>query len=254
MSENLGRFTWYELMTTDVDAGVDFYTELVGWGHMPWEGPNHYELLMRGEMPQAGVMQLPEQASAAGAPPHWMGYVFTPDLDATTAKARELGASILAEMSLPKVGRIAVMADPQGVTIAGFQPEQEPIPDHDPEPGEVSWHELSTTDYRAAFDFYQALFGWEVMEDMDMGEMGVYRIFGRKGRQLGGMWNKPDEMPACWMYYVRVADLDAAVATIEKAGGKILNGPMVVPDGSRIVQAMDPQGAAFALHEAAAQA
>lgn len=249
MSDDRGRFTWFELLTTDPDAAIDFYTGIVGWGRTSWEGAIHYDMFTQGETPIAGVMGLPEEARAGGAPPHWLGYVYTADVAATKAQAAELGGSVLAEVTVPQVGTMAVLCDPQGGVIAAFQPDNEPSLDHQPAIGEVSWTELATTDYAAAFDFYQQLFGWELMQDMDMGEAGIYRMFGRGGRMLGGIWNKPAEMPVGWLYYVRVADLDAATAAINARGGKVLNGPMEVPGGSRIVQALDPQGAAFALHE-----
>ena len=108
-------------------------------------------------------------------------------------------------------------------------------------------------DYEAAFSFYSELFGWEIMDDMDMGELGIYRLFGRNGTQMGGMFNKPPEVPvASWLYYVNVPDVDESAAAITAAGGKIVNGPMEVPDGGRIVQARDPQGGMFALHTPAA--
>jgi predicted enzyme related to lactoylglutathione lyase len=70
------------------------------------------------------------------------------------------------------------------------------------------------------------------------------------------MMNKPPEManvPPNWQIYFRVSDLDAAVERIKANGVQILNGPMEVPGGDRIVNAMDPQGAAFSLHERKAQ-
>ena len=54
-----------------------------------------------------------------------------------------------------------------------------------------------------------------------------------------------------WLHYTQVADLDAAVERAKSKGGKLLHGPMEVPGGARIAQMMDPQGAAFALHEEA---
>jgi predicted enzyme related to lactoylglutathione lyase len=76
-------------------------------------------------------------------------------------------------------------------------------------------------------------------------------MFNRPHGMIGGMMNKPQEManvPPNWQIYFRVPDVDAAVERIKTAGGKILNGPMDVPDGDRIVNAMDPQGAGFGLH------
>ena len=85
--------------------------------------------------------------------------------------------------------------------------------------------------------------------------MGMYLLWGRGGKQLGGMMTKPrdmkapdgSEVPTAWMYYVTVGDLDAALTRAKTAGARVLNGPMEVPGGQRIVQLMDPQGAVFAL-------
>ena len=51
-----------------------------------------------------------------------------------------------------------------------------------------------------------------------------------------------------WLIYFRVPDVDAAAERIKAAGGKIISGPMDVPDGDRVLSATDPQGAAFGLH------
>jgi predicted enzyme related to lactoylglutathione lyase len=118
--------------------------------------------------------------------------------------------------------------------------------------GEFCWNELMTSDYAAAFNFYSQLFGWKVIDDMDMGPMGTYRIFGLGERQMGGMMTIPKgaPMPTCWMYYAEVSDLDAAMNRAIQDGATVLNGPMDVP-GGRMAQMMDPQGGAFALHQAA---
>ena len=95
------------------------------------------------------------------------------------------------------------------------------------------------------------MFGWERLLNHDMGPMGNYLIYGRKGQQLGGMFNEDVPIPPAFLYYVEVDDLDGALARAQKMGAKVMNGPMEVPGGARIVQLIDPQGAAFALHEKA---
>jgi hypothetical protein len=80
--------------------------------------------------------------------------------------------------------------------------------------------------------------------------MGKYHIWGRQW-DLGGMMNKPKEMaqvPPYWGLYFRVADVGQGAERVKANGGQILMGPMEVPDGSWIVNCMDPQGAAFSLH------
>jgi hypothetical protein len=65
---------------------------------------------------------------------------------------------------------------------------------------------------------------------------------------MGGMMDKPGDVPAsAWGFYVNVDGIDAAVERIEGNGGQVLMGPHEVPGGLWIVQAVDPQGAAFAL-------
>jgi predicted enzyme related to lactoylglutathione lyase len=79
-------------------------------------------------------------------------------------------------------------------------------------------------------------------------ELGTYQLFALGGQQIGGMFNKPANVPATfWLYYFNVGDLDAAAQRVEAGGGEIVAGPFEVPGGSWIVQCSDPQGAMFAL-------
>jgi predicted enzyme related to lactoylglutathione lyase len=245
-----GRYVWYELMTTDPKAAIAFYTDVIGWKTQAWEGD--YTMWVGSSGPLGGTLALPEQAKKMGAPPHWLANVQVADADKTIARVRELGGRVLVEpMDLPKIGRYAVFADPQGATMAIIA-TPEPMTPHDSDKhGEFCWSELITTDQAAAFAFYEAVFGWEKMVDFDMGPMGKYWIYGRDGKQLGGIMNMPPnvQMPPAFMHYVQVDVLDAALERAQKRGAKVMNGPMEVPGGARIVQLMDPQGAAFSLHE-----
>jgi predicted enzyme related to lactoylglutathione lyase len=250
-----GRFVWYELMTTDPQAAIPFYSDVVGWTTQAFGAGSDYTMWAGSQGPLGGVMKLPEEAAKMGAPPHWMAHVQVPGVDATVAHARRLDAQVLVPPTeIPTVGRFAVIADPQGATISVFTPGENSMAQHDTaKPGEFSWNELATTDAEGGFRFYHELFGWERLLDHDMGPMGTYVIFGHHGRQLGGMFTKPKDMPApsSWLYYVQIGDLDAALERAKKGGARVLNGPMEVPGGARIVQLLDPQGAAFALHEQA---
>jgi predicted enzyme related to lactoylglutathione lyase len=247
-----GHFIWYDHLTRDVKAAIAFYTHVVGWNTQPIE--QGYTMFVGSQGPLGGTIELPEAASKTGAPPHWTGNVHVADIDATVAEVRKLGGKVFKEPSdYPKVGKIAVIGDPQGAAIHLFQPAN-PMTLHDStRPGEFTWHELVTTDHESGFVFYSKVFGWKKSRDFDMGAMGKYLIYGMDGADLGGMFTKPKDMPAPphWLYYVQVADLDAAVARAKAKDAKLLNGPMEVPGGARIAQLVDPQGAAFALHEAA---
>ena len=254
-----GRFVWSELMTTDAKAAARFYAKVVGWTTQPFPGSETsdtpYTLWMAGEHSVGGLMAMPEEMKAAGAPPSWTIYVGVRDADAVSARVLSLGGKVVVPPSdIPKVGRFAVLSDPQGACFAILQPDgPSPVgPDAAPAPLEISWRELATTDVAAATAFYKALFGWEMRKANDMGPMGIYQEFGRFGHSLGGVYKKPADMkaPPHWLLYAKVPDLQAAVAAVKAEHGQVLNGPMEVPGGDLVAQIQDPQGAAFALHQA----
>jgi predicted enzyme related to lactoylglutathione lyase len=109
--------TWTELITPDIEGAKRFYPGLFGWGteSAPMgDGPD-YTLWMMGERGIAGALPPP----ADGIPSYWGVYFAVADTDATVAKAKDLGASVLAEpMDLPEVGRMAALADPQGAAFS----------------------------------------------------------------------------------------------------------------------------------------
>jgi predicted enzyme related to lactoylglutathione lyase len=251
-----GRFVWHDLMTLDPEASAKFYAELIGWGTREWEGGDQpYTMWTNGDTTLGGLMILPEQARQAGAPPHWMAYLFTPDIEATLARAEELGSRILVPATaITAKDRFGILTDPQGAPFAVYSSKTDPpaeVPS--PVPGEFSWHELITTDYEAAFGFYRELFGWEKGEWVDMGEMGIYQMFNVGGVMTGGMFNKTADMPMppAWLHYIMVPSADAAAEKVKELGGQVVAGPMEVPGGDRIAQCIDPQGAAFAVHSKA---
>ena len=247
----LGRPLWYELMTTDMKAAEAFYRTVLGWNTAPFDGAGHpYTMFNRsGDVSVGGVMTRPHEVKA---PPFWAMYVGVPDIQEAAAKIKRLGGSAHTEViDIPKVGRMQLMMDPQGAAFYIYEPAREPRPEGAPEVGEASWHELMTTDAPAAMTFYQQVFGWQPSEAMDMGAMGKYQMFNRPHGMIGGMMNKPPEManvPPNWQIYFLVPDVHAAAERVKANGGKILNGPMEVPGGDWVVNAMDPQGAAFGLH------
>jgi predicted enzyme related to lactoylglutathione lyase len=255
-----GRFVWHELMTTDTKSAAGFFTTVVGWKVQPSEQDPSYTMFVAGGRPMAGLMALPPDAKAGGAPPSWLTYIGTPDLDATVRDAAAAGGKILkAATVIPDVGRFAVLQDPQGAVFAVFTPNG-PAPtgvNGLPAVGDFSWHELATTDWRAALAFYQRLFGWELTSAMDMGPgMGTYQMYGLKGQPMGGIFDKPSQMPGppAWLPYIKVGNSKTAAAAITKLGGRIVHGPEEVPGGDLIVQAFDLQGGMFALHSAKAAA
>jgi uncharacterized protein len=252
MDATSGNFVWHEYLAKDPKAAVAFYTDVVGWKTQPFpEGGGDYVMWVGSQGPLGGVMKLPDEATQMGTPPNWMGHVQVNDVDATAGLVKRLGGKVYLEPNdIPTVGRFAVIADPQGAVISIFKPNSSMTLHDISKAQEFCWNELLTSDSTSAWDFYSQVFGWKLVQEMDMGPMGTYRVYGIGDQQFGGMMTVPkgSPMPPMWMYYIETSDLEAAIGRATRNGAKVMNGPMDVP-GGRIAQLMDPQGAAFALHQ-----
>lgn len=121
-----GSFCWQELATTDSDAAVKFYTELLGWevktsDATPCEGseapPMVYNEIVVGGQHVGGIYKMgPEQG---GEPSNWRPYVAVDDVDAKAAQVAGLGGKVcVPPMDIPNVGRFSVITDPTGATIS----------------------------------------------------------------------------------------------------------------------------------------
>ncbi|MBX3569756.1 MAG: VOC family protein [Rhizobiaceae bacterium] len=260
MADKPQSFFWYELMTTDVAAAASFYGDVVGWTGEAFGGDMAYTVLSASGHGVAGAMRLPPELAGAGVPPCWTGYVYAPDTDLAVASLEQAGGSVRRPpWDIPGVGRLAVVADPQGAVFMLMTPlgeDRPPMPMTTP--GHAGWHELYANDWKGAFDFYSGQFGWRKADSFDMGEMGTYQLFSVTGepgagepvagQPVGGMMDRPPGVPVpCWLFYFNVEAIDAAAQRVTAGGGKILMGPMEVPGGSWVLQAVDPQGAVFAL-------
>jgi len=253
-----GHLIWYELMTPDAEASKAFYYSVVGWQFgEPVAEFQGYRMIGRSDGGFAGgVLPLTDEMQQHGARPTWLGYIGVDDVDTTVASIEQAGGKVLMPArDLPNVGRIALVADPQGAPFYVMKPI--PREGHEDEQSDVfsvdqaqrvRWNELATTDPEAALDFYRTQFGWSQEGDMDMGEMGKYRFIQNRGTTIGAVMPKPAQLPvSMWTYYFGVEGIDRAVEAIRSGGGQVLNGPMEIPGGEFAVNAMDPQGASFGL-------
>jgi predicted enzyme related to lactoylglutathione lyase len=246
-----GCFVWYELTTTAPEAAKAFYAKVVGWGTQDASAPGAaYTLFTAGEDAIGGLLALPEQARRMGALPRWTGYVGVDDVDAAVSKLKRLGGTVhVPPTDVADISRFAIVADPQMATLALFKWRGggDDEPPERPAPRCVGWHELFATDWQKAFAFYSELFGWQKVEP-EIGKRGTYQPFAVAGRTIGGMATKPAAVPApFWLFYFNVDDIDAAVERVNAGGGRILEGPSQVRDGTWTVRCADPQDAMFAL-------
>ena len=116
-----GAFCWADLSTPDHERARQFYSGLFGWHLEAGEkDPSGYLHIKNGGNFIGGIP--PAQHRDPHTPPHWLIYFAVADVDASAAKAKQLGARFYVEpMSIEGVGRMAVMADPQGAVSAIFK-------------------------------------------------------------------------------------------------------------------------------------
>ncbi len=116
-----GTLCWADLCTSDPQTAAKFYSSLLGWkfeagekdesGYLHIKNGEHFI----GGMPPAKHLQ-------PGVPPHWLAYFLADDVDTTANKAKEMGAKLyLPPMSVEGVGRMSIIADPQGAVFAIFK-------------------------------------------------------------------------------------------------------------------------------------
>jgi uncharacterized protein len=115
-----GHFCWNELVTNSVPAAKKFYTGLLGWKTRPFgKDAAGYTLFKKGGDNTGGLMKCPKP----GLPAQWIPYIFVDDVDATVKKAAGLrGKVCVPPFDVPTVGRIAVLADPQGAAFGIIKP------------------------------------------------------------------------------------------------------------------------------------
>jgi uncharacterized protein len=251
MANSPGSFVWYELFTPDADAAQRFYADVVGWTVHPSQVPGmDYRVV---ESPEGdavgGLMQPPPGIEG---PTTWRGYVEVADVDAAVADITGAGGAVhLPPMDVPNVGRLAMLADPQGATfyvIASSGPPARAFQASDQAtPGHATWNELAAPDPAAAIAFYADRFGWRQEGAMPMGPLGDYQFLHHGDVVIGAAMPVVMKARPGWQVYFHVADIDAAADRLKAGGGSVIQGPDQIPGGHYAVVAEDPAGARFGL-------
>ena len=253
---NPGSFSWAELATSDAPAAKKFYTSLFGWGveDNPFgSGPDdiYTRLQISGKDVGALYPMRPEQRQQ-GVPPNWLPYVTVTRADEAASKAKALGGKVLMEpFDVMTFGRMAVIQDPAGATLAVWEPREHIGAQRVGENGAFCWMELMTRDAAAAGKFYAGLFGWTLKPSTFDGN---YTELWQGETPVGGMMAITPEMgpmPSYWGVYWQVGDVDASAAKAKSLGAKVMVGPQDIPTVGRFAALQDPQGAMFSIFKPA---
>ena len=244
-----GTPCWIDLVVPDQQAALDFYATLFGWaGEIgPAETGGYAVCTLRGK-PTAGIMSAQAMGDTPTPPTVWTTHISSADVNAAEqAVTRAGGTVIVPPMDVMELGRMLVVSDPTGAVFGVWQPGTFIGAGIVNEPGSFVWNELATTDLKQASAFYSEVLG---IETTPMEGAENYFALTVNDRTVGGARELGPETPAGtpphWLVYFSVDDTDASVATLEGAGGTVLQRPFDMAAG-RMAVVQDPQGATFAL-------
>ncbi|MER6261321.1 VOC family protein [Streptomyces sp. 900105245] len=238
---------WTELGTTDLEGAKRFYAELFGWRPEtdPRQEAGGYTVAHLGDAAVAALSPLYQESQ----PVAWNVSFAVTDADTAGRRVEEAGGTVvLGPMDVFDVGRFAVAVDPTGAAFQLWQARSFPGAGLFNAPGTLGWVELATRETERARDFYTSVFDWSVNASQ------AYTQWGVDGEDFGGMLDMgdrfPPEVPAHWLPYFAVDDVDAAADVTARADGAVTVAPASMPNGRRIAVLRDPQGAAFGVYRA----
>lgn len=121
-----------------------------------------------------------------------------------------------------------------------------------PKPGTIGWVDLTVADATAIRDFYKAVVGWDD-QPQSMGDYDDYSMMPpASDSPVTGICHARGEnvgLPAQWLIYVVVEDLDGALGQCRDNGGRVIQEPRSLGKDSRMAVIQDPAGAVMALWE-----
>lgn len=248
----IGSFMWHECWTRDLPKAKDFWGKVAGWKFEEMDmGPaGKYNIIKVGDKTVGGMAAMagPEWGDM---PSHWGYYLDVEDVDASLARVKELGGEPKHDpIEVPNVGRFCPVGAPDGSHVYLMTPAHRATEAPCADPGAFLWVELMSKDFAGAKDFYSKLMGWNVQE-VPMPDGVVYNLFSTGNGHAGGGMQMPPEVPAeapsAWIGYIHVADIDAALKTVEAEGGQVIMPAMDIPNVGRLAHIVDPAGAFVAL-------
>ena len=243
-----GVFSWVDVTSSDIERSRKFYADMFGWQIDPGAEEFHgYSMAIMNDRMVAGV----SPTMAPEAPTVWSTYVDVASVDDTLAKVTAAGGTVIAPpIDVGESGRMAVFSDPDGAVIGLWQAGEHKGAGLVNEANTWGWSELMCDHPDKEKDFYASVFDWGAETNGEGAD--AYTEWKVGDRSIGGMMQKPAEMPAgspsSWVVYIMVEDITEAVKKLEGLGGALYRPPAEIGPGIFAVVA-DPVGAVFNLFQ-----
>lgn len=228
------ELAWMDLVSTDLALSAGFYDQVFSW-RLSTPGDHHagnYQMLSVDDAYLAGI----EEITSAKGPARWTVFIITSAMaDLISRVTRNGGAVTFEPEAIAELGIVAMITDPLGATLGVWQPgtfDPRKVPDVD---GRFLSAHRKTSDIEVVGDFLRDVLGWtENWHD----DQAVHFATG------GGSAVLSSGPPGEWVPVLGVSSLDRTTEAIRRAGGT--HGP---DSAKGIVEACDPMGATFLLHQ-----
>lgn len=244
-----GKFVWRDLVTESPAAVKPFYAALFGWEFEERTALGApYTLVKQDGQPIAGITQarrsVPDQPVS-----QWISFMSVSDVDRAAEQVRQGGGSVvLGPLDVPRIGRGAVVIDPDGAALGLLRSTAgDPIDTPSPAVNRFLWTEHLSRQPHAVAEFYARLAGLQVSKT-ELGD-SAYWVLSSNRPRAGVMRNPTTVDRAIWLPYVRVADPAATAARAKQLGGRVLLAPRPELRNGTLALIADPTGAVLAVQK-----
>jgi predicted enzyme related to lactoylglutathione lyase len=243
-----GKFVWYDLMTTDIQAVKKFYGELFGWTFEDVGTVDvPYTIIQNNGITIGGIFALDKSRSKSDQS-QWISFLSVENMESAVEYVKKNKGKIYTEpFDLPDRGKVAVAIDPQGSVIALVNSSSGDTKDDEPVYNEWLWTELWTDDVDASLNFYNGMFGYENKTYMTQAETKYYVLRNEDEGRAGVVKIMLEGVKPNWMPYIAVKDPSETISKVEKLGGKVLIDQKGIA-GNRAAIIADPSGGVFTVH------
>ena len=244
-----GKFIWRDLLTEDPAAAKHFYAGLLGWQYEETKAFGKPYTLIKSDGRYIGGMVKVKRPQLDQPVSQWLGYVSVPDVDSVVAKTKAAGGRVVAgPKDIARVGRGAVVIDPQGAPIGFLRTSfGDPADTAQPSLSQFLWTEYLARDPQGAVSFYRMLLGYEAVETNEGGK--PYFVLKRGRGRAGVLQNPVKNAEPMWLSYVMVADPASAAVKAAQLGGRVLLAPRKDVRNGSLALIADPSGAVLALQK-----
>lgn len=256
-----GDPVWVELKTPEVDASAEFYRAVFGWELKPSEtSPEGYytATLADGTIVGGIASALDQDTGETIFETEWNVFLAVDNISETTARVPLAhGRILVSPMKMDSAGSLSIVEGPCGAMLGLWQCGEAERFDMGPAHGQPCWFELMSTNFESSLTFYKQVLDWDYHYISREGTMIAepkedaryrYAVNGDTGDATVGVRDAAsildEDTGSHWRLYLAVDDMEETIASVEKHGGRVLEGPRDAPFGVRAV-IEDPQGARF---------